>query len=192
MITVTPTPPAPTVDSIRNGGNAFFESFPYEQISAATIVTATTGVMHHVGVPVTVPGAIVTTITLRWGTTGVAVPTHWFLALYDSAGTPALIGQTADQASTVITASQITSVALAGGAKTLGAPGMYYVGIMVVSGGSQPTLTGRQFVSSTLSGGFISGQKRACGTSGSALTDTAPPTITSVSSIAGQPYVVLS
>src|SRR5450631_1169638 len=73
---------------------------------------ATTGVLTAVPIPID-PGAVVSKVNILTGATAASLPTHSFGALYTSASTPALIGQSTDGTSvTAFTASTIVSFTL--------------------------------------------------------------------------------
>jgi hypothetical protein len=130
-------------------------------------------------------GATITSLSFRSGTAltqGSNNDGHWWFALYDTQATPALIAQTADQTTTTWAATTIKTIPLGSPAPYLvTVSGIYYVAIMVYAGTggapALPSIGGMAIASSTLSTGFASGQKVLAGTSGSALTTTAPPTI---------------
>src|SRR5450631_3025532 len=105
---------------------------------------ATTGVLTAVPIPID-PGAIVSKVNILTGATAASLPTHSFGALYTSASTPALIGQSTDgtsvttfAASTVVTftltsAQQISAAQCTGG---------YIWGAFSVTSTTQPTVSG--------------------------------------------------
>lgn len=152
-------------------------------------VTLATGVMNSFAVEL-YAGDVVTTIAFRSGSTGATSPTNWWFALYDDASTPLLLGQTADQTSTAWGANTVMPKALAV-AQTIPRTGVYYVSVMVAAA-TPPILTGLALQSTTLANGFTAGQKALCVTSGSALTTTAPASITSASTISTMAYAELA
>ncbi|MFD7413527.1 hypothetical protein [Kitasatospora purpeofusca] len=132
-------------------------------------------------------GDIVTNISVRSGATAAGTPTNYWFALYSSAATPALLGQTADQLTAAWGATTNKTLALASPV-TIQADGTYWVGIMVKAT-TVPSLVG---VSTTASAGIVTGEKNLAQTSGSALTGTAPATIASPTAAATAPLVILT
>lgn len=177
-------------DFLRNGSPAGLmrESFP--RWACTTDLTApTTQVMTSVAVPLQA-GDIITSITFKSGATAAGSPTNWWFALYSSAETPALLAQTADQTSTAWAANTAKTVALAT-PQLITAPGIYYAAFMMKAS-TVTSLVGRTLALAGASTGSITGQKVLAQTSGSSLTATAPATITSATTSALVPYVVLT
>jgi hypothetical protein len=164
------------------------ENIPRWAISG-DLSALTTQVMLSVAVPLQA-GDVVSNITFLSGATALATGTNWWFALYSSASTPALLAQTADQTSTAWAADTAMTVALSS-AQLITAAGLYYASIMVKAG-TLPSLMGRSLNRAGASGAIASGQKILARTSGSSLTDTAPATITSATTVANVPYVVLT
>jgi hypothetical protein len=130
-------------------------------------------------------GDTVTNLTFCSATTAAATLTNWWFALYSSASTPALLRQTADQTSTAWAANTVKTLPLA---TTYYVPtsGIYYAAVMVKAT-TVPTLLGAS-LNANASSAIITGQKVLALTSGSSLTDTAPATITSATTVATVPY----
>lgn len=191
MATLSPAA-LPSVDSLYNSIPTYESWSLRDGRDATTGVIAATGQMMCVGIPVRVAGALITNITVKWGTTGQATPTHWWFALYDWQATPAIVGQTADQAAAAIGVSATSTLPIAGGPKTLGPAGIYYGTFCVVSG-AQPTVLAALAATASYSVPPLATQKRPNFAAGTGLTDTAPPTITgALTSTVTIPYVALT
>jgi hypothetical protein len=149
----------------------------------------TTQVLTSVAIPLEV-GDVVTNLTFVSGATAAGTPTNWWFALYDTSATPALIAQTADQTSTAWAAHTAKTVALSA-AYTVSTAGIYYAAIMVKAT-TPPTLAGVTLENAAAAGALVTGQAILAQTSGSSLTDTAPATIASPTTVATIPYVVVS
>lgn len=132
-------------------------------------------------------GDVVTNISVRSGATAAGTPTNYWFALYSSAATPALLGQTADQLTAAWGATTNKTLPLASPV-TITADGVYWVAIMVKAT-TVPTLVG---ASTTASAGITTGEKNLAQTSGSALVATAPATIASPTAAATVPLVILT
>ncbi len=132
-------------------------------------------------------GDVVTNLTFCSATTAAGTPTNWWFALYSSAATPALLAQTADQTNTAWAANTAKTVALAA-PYTVPTTGIYYAAIMVKAT-TVPTLLGAS-LNANASAAVVTGQKVLANTSGSSLTDTAPATIATPTTVATVPYVV--
>ena len=132
-------------------------------------------------------GDVVTNLTFASGATAAGTPTHWFFALYDTAATPALIGQSADQTTTAWAANTSKTLALAA-PYTVRATGWYRASVSVTAS-TVPTLSGIT-VMTAASAGVVTGQIVLAQTSGSALGATAPATIASPTTATQVPYVV--
>lgn len=133
-------------------------------------------------------GDVVTNLTFVSGATAANTPTNWWFALYDYSATPALIAQTADQTSTAWAANTAKTVALSS-AYLVPRSGIYYAAVMVKAT-AVPTLAGITLENAAAAGALVSGQKVLAQTSGAALTDTAPATIATPTTVATVPYVV--
>lgn len=132
-------------------------------------------------------GDVVTNLTFCSATTAAGTPTNWWFALYSTAATPALLGQTADQTSTAWAANTAKTVALAT-PYTVTTTGVYYAAVMVKAT-TVPTLLGAS-LNATAAAAVVTGQKVLANTSGASLTDTAPATIATPTTVATVPYVV--
>ncbi len=117
-------------------------------------------------------GDTVTNLTFISGATAAGTPTNYWFALYSSAATPALLGQTADQGAAAWAADTAKTLALAAPVK-IATSGIYYAAIMVKAT-TPPSLVGAVGAVP-----FLTGEKNPAQTSGSALTTTAPGTIAS-------------
>jgi hypothetical protein len=135
-------------------------------------------------------GDTVTNLTFVSATTAAGTPAHWWFALYSNAATPALIAQTADQTDTAWAANTAKTVALSS-PYTVTDTGIYYAAICVVAT-TPPTLAGASLHNAVESGAVVSGQKILARTSGSSLSDTAPATIASATTVATVPLVIVT
>lgn len=135
-------------------------------------------------------GDVVTNLTFMSATTAAGTPTNWWFALYSNASTPALLSQTADQTSTAWAANTAKTVAL-GAAQTITTSGVYYASVMVKAA-TPPTLAGVTVLNAANLGAVVTSQKVVAETSGSALTDTAPSTIASPTTVATVPLVIVT
>jgi hypothetical protein len=153
------------------------------------VAALTTQVMSSVAVYLEA-GDVVTNLTFVSGTTAAGTPTNWWFALYSSAATPALLGQTADQTSTAWGANTAKTVALTS-PYTVPSTGIYYAAIMVKAT-TVPTLAGRTLHNAVEAGAVVTGQKVLSVTSGSGLTTTAPATIASPTTVATVPLVTIT
>lgn len=133
-------------------------------------------------------GDVVTNLTFMSATTAAGTPTNWWFALYSTASTPALLGQTADQTNTAWAANTPKTVALAT-PYTVTTSGVHYASVMVKAT-TPPTLAGVTVLNAANLGAVVTSQKVAAVTSGSALTDTAPSTIASPTTVATVPLVI--
>lgn len=154
--------------------------------AAANLSALTTQVMTAVALPLRA-GDVVTSLTFVSATTAAGTPTNWWFALYSTAATPALLAQTADQLTAAWAANTAKTVALAT-PYTVPTTGVYYAAIMVKAT-TPPTLAGAT-VHVSASGAVVTGQKVLAVTSGSSLTDTAPATLATPTTVATVPYCV--
>lgn len=148
----------------------------------------TTAVLTTVAVPLQV-GDLVSNITFKSGATAADTPVNWWFALYSSASTPALVGQTADQTTTAWAANTVMTKALTT-AYRVPSTGVYYVGIMVKAT-TPPTILGASVGLAGASASILS-SKVLAQTSGSGLTTTAPATIATPTAIASVPFCVVT
>lgn len=132
-------------------------------------------------------GDVVTYLSFCSATTAANTPLNWWFALYSTASTPALLAQTADQTTTAWGANTVMKVALAS-PYTVVTTGIHYASVMVKAT-TCPTLLGAS-LNVNASAAVVTGQKILAQTSGSTLTDTAPSTIASATTVATVPYVV--
>jgi hypothetical protein len=147
-------------------------------------VALTTQIMTSVPVYLA-QGEVVTNLTFISGATAAGTPTNWWFALYDTASTPALIAQTADQTSTAWAAATKKTLALSA-AYTVAKTGVYWAAIHVKAT-TVPSLLGAICAPSV-----VTGERNLAQTSGSALTATAPATIATPTAANFAPYVVLT
>jgi hypothetical protein len=167
-------------------GAAFYRANMQRLLAGADTGALTTQVMTSVPVYLR-RGDVVTNLTFRSGATAAGTPTNWWFALYSSAATPALLGQSADQLTAAWAATTNKTLPLASPV-TITAEGVYWAAVMVKAT-TVPTLVG---VSTTASAGIATGEKNLAQTSGSALTTTAPATIASPTAAATVPLVILT
>jgi len=154
--------------------------------SNADLSALTTQVMLSVALPLQ-PGDVVTSLTFKSGATAAGTPTNWWFALYSSAATPALLAQSADQTSTAWAANTVKTLALSS-AQAITTAGVYYAAIMVKAT-TPPTLIGASVGLAGAAASILS-SKVLAQTSGSSLTDTAPATITSATTVVNVPLVI--
>lgn len=166
----------------------FRENLPLGRLMATANMSAlTTQIM--LSTPIALEaGDLVTNLTFLSGNTAANTPTNWWFALYDTSATPALLRQTADQTSTAWAANTAKTVALAS-AYLVPTSGIYYAAIMVKAT-AVPTLAGVTLEHANAAAAVVSGQKVLAQTSGSSLTDTAPATIATPTTVANVPYCV--
>lgn len=156
----------------------------YDSAGDTGQVALATGVMTSVPIKL-FAGDVITNISVRSGATAAGTPTNYWLALYSSASTPALLAQTADQTSTAWAANTTKTLALSA-AQTISTTGIYWVGIMVTAT-TPPTLLGN-----VVAPAIVTGARNLSQSSGSSLTATAPATIASPTAKQFCPYVVLT
>jgi len=164
------------------------EAFPRRSISVDAAAALTTQIMTAVAV-VLEAGDVVTNITFKSGATAAGTPTNWWFALYDTAATPNLLFQTADQTSGAWAANTAKTLPLST-AVTISAPGVYYVACMVKAT-TVPSLIGYTGFAGG-NGGVLTNDKSLSLTSGSSLTTTAPATLATPTAVATVPYCVLT
>ncbi len=133
-------------------------------------------------------GETVTSLTFVSATTAANTPTNWWYALYDPEGD--LLGQTADQTNTAWAANTAKTVALATPV-VVSTTGWHRAACMVKAT-TPPTLAGVTLHNAVESAAIITGELPLAATSGSALTDTAPATIGTLTAIAGVPLCIAS
>jgi hypothetical protein len=130
-----------------------------------------------------VEGDLVSNLTFISAGTAAVTPTHYWAALYDTAGN--LMSQSADKTSTAWAADTSVTFAL-GTAQRITKSGLYYAGLCVVAA-TVPTLLGCGTAKPVLTG-----EVNLAETSGSGLTDTAPATIATPAFKRACPLVVAS
>lgn len=134
-------------------------------------------------------GDVVTNLSFMSGATAAGTPTNWWFALYNTAATPALIAQTADQLTAAWTANAVKTLALSA-PYTVPADGIYWAAIQVKAT-TVPTLAGAPSVRTPAAAPIFSsdGEQPLAQTSGSALVGTAPATIATPTTVATIPWV---
>lgn len=152
----------------------------------ADLSALTTAVMLSVAVPIQT-GELITSITFKSGATAAGTPTNYWFALYSAAG--ALLSQSADQTNTAWAANTVKTLNLAE-AQRVSAAGVCYAAIMVKAT-TPPTLIGHSVGIAGAAASILS-SKVLAQTSGSALTDTAPATIATPTTVANVPFVILT
>lgn len=119
-------------------------------------------------------GDVITNLSFVSGTATSGTEANWWFALYDTSSTPALIAQTADQATADFSASTVKTLALSA-PYTVTRPGIYWAAIMMhCSAGSPVSLIGTIGAKPVLSG-----ERNLAVRTGSSLTATAPATLAS-------------
>jgi hypothetical protein len=151
------------------------------------LAALTTAVMLSVALPLQA-GDVVTSLTFVSGETAAGTPANWWFALYDTAG--ALMAQSADQTTTAWAANTAKKLALATPQLAQRA-GLYYAAIMVKAT-TVPTLVGVSLQHAVVAGALGLSAKVLAQTSGSALTDTAPATIATPTTVKTVPLVIAS
>jgi hypothetical protein len=150
----------------------------------ASNVALTTQVMTSVSIWLAA-GEVVTNISARSGQTAAGTPTNWWFALYDTAATPALIAQSADQLTAAWAANATKTLALSA-AYIVAKTGVHWVGVHVKAT-TVPSLLG-----ALVRPVIVTGERLLAQTSGSSLTTTAPATIATPAAQNFAPYVVLT
>lgn len=169
-----------------NGSPTFMRANMPRNVAVANLSALSTGVMTSVAI-LLFAGDTVTNLTFVSGGTALGTGTHWWFALYDTATTPNLLAQTADQTSTAWAANTAKTVALAS-PYAVTTTGIYYAAINVTAT-TPPTLAGSS-VQAGVAGAVITGMKVLAQTSGSSLAATAPSTIASPTTVGTVPYVI--
>lgn len=182
-------PPTYDPEWLLEGSPGSFRAQNIRQLDCGADLSAlTTQVMLSVAVPLQ-PGDVVSNITFKSGATAAGTPTNYWVALYSSAATPALLAQSADQTTTAWAANTVKTLALAT-AQEITTAGIYYAALMVKAT-TPPTLVGKSVGIAGAAASILS-SKVLAQTSGSSLTDTAPSTIASATTVANVPLVVLT
>jgi len=180
--------PGPDLEFWLDGGVSLRKNLP-RLLADGNVAALSTGVMTSVALYLE-RGDVVTNLTFVSATTAAGTPTAWWFALYDTAATPALLGQTADQATAAWAANTAKTLALATPYK-VPVTGIYYAAINVTAT-TVPTLAGKSVVNAVDAGALVTGQKVLARTSGSGLTTTAPATIASPTTVATVPLVIVT
>jgi hypothetical protein len=183
----------PTIneDHLRQGSPAnstFAETMP-RLLAGTDNAIGGTGVAHATAVPLQA-GDVVSNITFIVGGTAAGTPTAGFVALYSSAATPALLGQSADLGTTARAANTAYTVPLAS-AVTITTPGLYYV-VISFAATTVPTLRGATVSNAVVAGAIGLSAKVLAQTSGSSLTGTAAATLASPTTVATPCYFALT
>jgi len=174
-------------DWLLDGSPSAFRTSNLRPLDCTSDTAAlTTAVMTSVAIPLNV-GEKVTNISFKSGATAADTPLNWWFALYSPAG--ALLAQSADQTTTAWAADTLKTLALAT-AQDITATGVYYAAIHVKATAT-PTLIGRTLGRAGAAAAILS-SKILAQTSGSALTATAPATITAPTAIAAVPLCILT
>lgn len=168
-----------------NTVNAVRETIDRRLLNTDVAGALTTQVMLAAAIPLR-NGDIITNIAVQFGATAAVTPTNWWFALYSNATTPALLAQTADQATAAIAANALKDIALAT-PQLITTTGIYYVGIHVKAA-TVPSLPCRVVATAACNGAILTGYKVLAQTSGSALTDTAPATIATPTTVVNIPW----
>lgn len=130
-----------------------------------------------------VAGDVITNLTFHSGQTAAGTPTNYWFALYDTAATPALIAQTADQLTAAWAAFTPKTLALST-AYTVTKTGVYWAAIHVKAT-AVPSLLG-----GLVPKPIVTGERNLAQNSGSALVGTAPATIATPTVQSFAPFVV--
>ena len=168
--------------------STFAETF-FRALCGTDNAISATGIAHATAVPLNA-GDVVSNITFITGGTAASVPTAGFVALYSSAATPALLGQSADFATTARAANTAFTVPLVT-AVTITADGVYYVSIAFAAT-TVPTLRGITTGNAAVAGAIGLSAKVLAQSHGSGLTGTAPATIATPTTVATPCYFAVT
>lgn len=138
-------------------------------VAAALVTQVMTGVLIHLPV-----GFVVTKIGFLVGATAGGTITNQWAALYSNAATPALMAQSTDTTSAAIAANALAEYTLAT-PQTITADGNYILAYMVKAT-TVPSIQCKVAPLASTNGAFVTGAGVLTGTSGAALTATAPAT----------------
>jgi hypothetical protein len=164
-------------------------NFPRYSTFADQAAALTTQIMLSAAI-VLPAGMRVTNLSFVSGATAAGTPTNWWFALYDTQATPALIGQSADQATAAWAADTVKTLALTT-PYTVPVDGLYYAAIMVKA----TTVNSLMCVSlgrAAMAGALGLSMAVLVQTSGSSLTTTAPSTIATPTTTAQVPWCAIS
>jgi hypothetical protein len=153
-------------------------------VNADLVASLTTAVLTSMALPLN-SGDVVTTLSFKSGATAAGTPVNQFAALYSPAG--ALLVQSVDGTTTAWAANTVRTFTLATPYQVTAA-GVFYAALMVKAT-TVPTLIGCN-VGIAGAAAAIRSSKVLAQTSGSALTDTAPATIATPTTIATIPLVI--
>lgn len=134
-------------------------------------------------------GEVVNTIRVASATTAANGPTNQWCAIYDPDGN--LVDQTENLEDEAWAANTVKAFDF-DDEVTIGQSGWHRVAICVTATTAVPTLVGATLHNAIVSGAWATGELPLSATSGSALTDTAPATIGTLTAIAGVPLVICS
>lgn len=177
--------PTSNPDWLLEGSPSAFRAQNFGQLDInGDLAALTTAVMSSVALPLQA-GDVVTNLTFKSGATAAGTPLNWWFALYSP--TLGLLSQSADQATAAWAANSVKTLALA--APQMAPVAAVYYAAIHVKATTVPTLLGRTL---SLAGAAASilGSKILSYTSGAALTDTAPATISLPATVATVPFVV--
>lgn len=176
-------------DWLLDGKPSAFQrsNIPRTDASADTAVL-TTQVMASFAIPV-YAGDVITSLTFLAGATAAGSPTNWWFALYNDAATPVLLAQTADQLTAAWAADTAKTLALTTAQVVTGDHTVWYASVMMKAT-TPNSLVGVNLGRAGIATGAVSTQKVLARTSGSALTTTAPATITAATAQVGVAYVI--
>lgn len=157
--------------------------------SMSNLAALTTQIMLSTALPL-VKGTTVTNLTFVSATTAAGTPTNWWFALYSPEGN--LIAQTADQTTAAWASATAKTLALTT-PHTTTATGVYRAAIMVKAT-TVPSLAGITLLNTAIAGAVVTGVQIASRTSGSALTTTAPATLSTgtPTTVVNVPLVIAS
>jgi hypothetical protein len=130
-------------------------------------------------------GDLVTNLTFISGATAANTPTNYWMALYSTAGTPALLGQSADQTNTAWAANTVKTLALAVPYR-VPISGVYWAALMVAAT-TPPSLIG-----AIAAKPVVAGERNLSQSSGAGLTAVAPGTIAAPTVKTFAPLVVVT
>jgi hypothetical protein len=137
-------------------------------------------------------GTLVTNLAWMTSTTAESNPVHAWAALYDTSATPALIGQSTDDAAHTWAADTLKKFTLATPYR-VATTGVYYASLMLAAtvGTHKTTVVHTSTTLDNAAANFQTGAFDRCVTSGSSLTTTAPGTITSTTVKGFTPYIAV-
>lgn len=167
---------------------SFRPTLPHRSQATSDGITLTSGVMHSTAV-VLYAGDSINRVTFRTGSTGTTTPANYWVALYDTSATPALLAQSADQTTAALAANTTATISLQS-TVVISTTGVYYVSFMM-NAATPPTLNGAVMASAAVAGNIAGNMVVLAQTSGAALTSTAPATITGGTPSTGIPFMVV-